>query len=186
MITCENLSYHINNSPLFTGISFTTMPGAIVKITGHNGAGKTTFLRMLAGIIAPKDGELISTHDNVNYIGHNLGIKDDFTPKELLHFWASLEDAEMLVPAALKITALEEMADIYCYKLSAGNRQKLAIAKLLVSQSNMWVLDEIDSALDDGNTALLRNLMATKANNGGIIFFSSHRDVLPYSFKIEL
>ena len=92
----------------------------------------------------------------------------------------------MLIPAALKITELEEMADIFCYKLSAGNRQKLAIAKLLISSSNIWVLDEIDSALDDANTALLRNLMATKANNGGIIFFSSHRDVLPFSFKVEI
>ena len=101
-------------------------------------------------------------------------------------FWAGFENSEILIPAALKITELEEMADIFCYKLSEGNKQKLAIAKLLISSSNIWVLDEIDSALDEANTALLSNLMATKANNGGIIFFSSHREILPHSFKIEV
>lgn len=186
MITFENITYEIGGVDLFNKISFTALPGAIVKIVGHNGAGKTTFLRMIAGIVQPKSGEVIKTSDNVNYIGHNLGIKDDLTPIEQLHFWASLERTEMLIPAALKVTALEEMAHTCCYKLSAGNKQKLAIAKLLISQSNLWVLDEIDSALDDGNTGLLRNLMATKANNGGIIFFSSHRDMLPSSYKIEL
>lgn len=186
MISLENISYDINGCNLFKNISFTALPGAIIKITGPNGAGKTTFLRMLAGIIQPKNGEIISTSDNVNYIGHNLGIKDDLTAREQLSFWAGFEESEMLIPVALKVTALEDMSDIYTYKLSAGNRQKLAIAKLLISESNFWVLDEIDSALDEANTELLRNLLATKANNGGIIFFSSHRDLLPYSFKIEI
>ena len=186
MISLESVTYSIGGTELFANISFTSMPGAIVKVTGHNGAGKTTFLRMLAGIIQPKNGEVIRTSDNVNYIGHNLGIKDDLTSREQLLFWAGFENNEMLVPVALKVTELEDVADIYTYKLSAGNRQKLAIAKLLVSESNFWVLDEIDSALDEANTALLGNLLATKANNGGIIFFSSHRDVLPYSFKVEI
>lgn len=187
MISIENITYSVRGAPLLAPPPFTTLPGAIVKITGHNGAGKTTFLRMLAGIIAPKEGEIINTHDNINYIGHNLGIKDDLTVREQLYFWSKFEDGSgMLVPAALKITELEEMADIFCYKLSAGNRQKLAIAKLLISSANIWILDEIDSALDESNTALLGNLMATKANNGGIIFYSSHRNVLPLSFKIEV
>jgi heme exporter protein A len=186
MITLENISYSINGSALLEPLSFTTFPGAIVKIAGHNGAGKTTFLRILAGIIKPKSGDVIHTQNYVNYIGHNLGIKDDFTLIEQLLFWTGFENTEMLIPAALKVTELEDMANTFCHRLSAGNRQKLAIAKLLISASNIWVLDEIDSALDEGNTALLRNLMATKANNGGIIFFSSHRDVLPYSFKIEV
>jgi heme exporter protein A len=186
MITLENITYSTSDTSFLAPPSFTTLPGAIVKIAGHNGAGKTTFLRMLAGIIQPKTGDIIHTQKHISYIGHNLGIKDDCTPREQLLFWAGFEDSEMLIPAALKITALEEVADIFCYKLSAGNKQKLAIAKLLISVSNIWVLDEIDSALDDANTALLSNLMATKANNGGIIFFSSHRDVLPYSFKVEV
>ena len=186
MITLENITYTTHSSTLLDTPSFTTLPCAIVKITGHNGAGKTTFLRILAGIIQPKTGYVIHTQTHVNYIGHNLGIKDDLTPREQLLFWAGFENSAMLIPAALKITELEEMADIFCYKLSAGNKQKLAISKLLISMTNIWVLDEIDSALDDANTALLSNLMATKANNGGIIFFSSHRDVLPFSFKIEI
>lgn len=186
MITFENISYEVGGVDLFNKTSFTVLPGAIVKIVGHNGAGKTTFLRMISGIIKPTSGEMIKTSDNVNYIGHNLGIKDDLTTIEQLYFWAGFEGTEMLIPAVLKVINLEDMAHIYCYKLSAGNKQKLAIAKLLISQSNLWILDEIDSALDEGNTGLLQNIMATKANNGGIIFFSSHRDTLPYSYKIEL
>lgn len=186
MIILESITYSSHNTEFLVLPSFTTLPGAIVKITGYNGAGKTTFLRILAGIIHPKTGDIIHTQTHVNYIGHNLGIKDDLTAREQLLFWSGFEGSEMLIPAALKITQLEEMADIFCYKLSSGNKQKLAIAKLLISSSNIWVLDEIDSALDDANTALLSNLMATKANNGGIIFFSSHRDILPFSFKVEI
>ena len=102
MITIENISYHINGATLIEDVSFTTLPGGIVKITGHNGAGKTTFLRMLAGIIQPKTGDVIHTQKHVNYIGHHLGIKDDFTPREQLLFWAGFENSEMLIPAALK------------------------------------------------------------------------------------
>jgi heme exporter protein A len=188
MISLEHITYSttFDNTAFLAPDSFTALPGAIVKISGHNGAGKTTFLRIIAGIIKPQTGDVIHTQSNVNYIGHRLGIKDDYTPREQLLFWAGFENSEMLIPAALKITQLEDVADIFCYKLSAGNKQKLAIAKLLISSTNIWVLDEIDSALDDANTALLSSLMATKANNGGIIFFSSHRDVLPFSFKIEI
>ena len=82
MITLENITYSACGTTFLSAPSFTTLPGAIVKISGHNGAGKTTFLRMLAGIIQPKTGDVIHTQTHVNYIGHNLGIKDDFTPRE--------------------------------------------------------------------------------------------------------
>ena len=86
MISLENITYHINGSILLEPPSFTALPGSIVKIAGHNGAGKTTFLRILAGIIQPKSGDVIHAQKYVNYIGHHLGIKDDFTPMEQLLF----------------------------------------------------------------------------------------------------
>ncbi|MEY3197148.1 MAG: hypothetical protein RLZZ59_516 [Pseudomonadota bacterium] len=187
MLSCISIGHDSNNCNIFSDISFTALPGAVVKITGKNGAGKTTFLRILSGIITPKYGEIFfKPGSDLHYVGHNLGIKDDFTVLEQLVFWSDLFGTRILIPAAAKYTELECLFDEACYKLSAGQRQKLAIAKLLLSGSNIWILDEIDSSLDEDNIILLKNLIASKANNKGIIIFSSHRDLIPYSFKIDI
>lgn len=187
MISLEALNYtNLCGSLIFGDISFTAFPGAIIKVVGSNGSGKTTFLRAIARLLKSYKGNIINLEENIAYIGHNLGIKEDLTVIEQLYFWAKIQDATILVPAALKMVSLESLSEIACYKLSTGNKQKLAIAKLLTTKSDLWILDEIDSALDDANTELLKNLILTKANNGGIIFYSSHRNILPYSFTLEV
>ena len=185
MISICDLSYMMNNFTLLTIPSFTAFPRSIIKIIGNNGSGKTTFLRMLAGIIKPKTGKIISNFDST-YIGHELGIKDELTVSEQLLFWANIENNMMLMPAAIAVLKLEEILDVFCYKLSAGNKQKLALAKLLLSNNDLWLLDEIDTALDEANLEILHNIITTKANHGGIVCFSSHSNILPHSFVVDL
>lgn len=187
MLSCIEVAHHLGDSILFSDVSFTALPGAVVKVTGPNGSGKTTFLRILAGIINPQKGQVLySPSSEINYVGHNLGIKDDLTVLEQLLLWSDIGGTRILIPAATKYTDIEDLLEEPCYKLSAGQRQKLAIAKLLLSGSNIWILDEIDSSLDENNMILLKNLIASKANNKGIIIFSSHRDLVPHSFKVEI
>ena len=190
MIFLNNLSYNISNYNLFKNISLTILPGALVQIFGSNGSGKTTLLRMIAGIQKPQSGSIIienhNGNSNISYIGHNLGIKDDITVSEQLEFWAGIYGAKILMASAIRYCRLEDYLDSYCYKLSAGNRQKLAITKLILSNAMIWVLDEIDSALDEENSSLLKNLLITKANSGGIVIYSSHRKQLPCSFVVNI
>jgi heme exporter protein A len=186
MISLENISYDINDVELFSNISLSIFPSAIVKVVGDNGAGKTTFLRILAGIQTAKSGTIFTNIDKIAYIGHNIGLKDELTVLEHLEFWASIFGDEILIPAAIRYLGLEEIMLDYCYKLSAGNRQKVAISRLLVSDTKIWVLDEVDTSLDVRNLQLLKDLITSKTSNGGIVIYSSHKNLVPYSFTIEI
>ncbi len=186
MISLENLSHEINGKKLFSNISLSVFPNAIVKVTGNNGSGKTTFLRILAGIQTQKSGVIFTNIEKIAYIGHNIAIKDDLTVLEQLEFWASITGDEILIPAAVRYMKIEDIIEDYCYSLSAGNKQKVAIARLLVSDAKIWVLDEVDNSLDTKNMELLKNLIISKTSNGGIVFYSSHTDHLPSSFTIDI
>jgi heme exporter protein A len=186
VISLENLSYDIDGEILFRNISLSIFPSAIVKVSGNNGSGKTTFLRILANIQNQKSGTIFTDIEKTAYIGHNIAIKDDLTVIEQLEFWASITGDEVLIPAAIKYMKIEDIMDDYCYSLSAGNKQKIAIARLLVSDAKIWVLDEVDSSLDAKNLELLKNLIISKTSNGGIVFYSSHTDNLPSSFTIDM
>ena len=122
----------------------------------------------------------------VSYIGHNIAVKDDLTVLEQIAFWAGIEGNEILIPAALSYMKLEEVAEDYCYNLSSGNKQKVALARLMVSNSMIWILDEADTSLDDKNLELFKNLVATKVQNNGIVLYSSHRKLFNNSFTIDL
>jgi heme exporter protein A len=186
MITLENLSYDIDGEILFSNISLSIFPSSIVKVRGNNGSGKTTFLRILANIQNQKSGTIFTNIEKIAYIGHNLAIKDDLTVIEQLEFWASITGDEVLIPAAIRYMKIEDIIEDYCYSLSSGNKQKVAIARLLVSDAKIWILDEVDNSLDTKNIELLKNLIISKSSNGGIIFYSSHTDNLPSSFTIDI
>jgi len=186
MISLYNLSHDINGKNLFSAISVSIFPSAIVKITGNNGSGKTTLLRILAGIQTQKSGTIFTNIDEVAYIGHNIAIKDDLTVLEHLEFWANITGDELMIPAAIRYMKIEDIIDDYCYSLSAGNKQKVAITRLLVSKAKIWILDEVDASLDSINIKLLKGLIEAKTSNGGIVIYSSHTEQLPYSFAIEI
>jgi len=182
MLTCNNLSLNANERFIFSGLSFTLFPGSITYLRGANGSGKSSLLRMIAGIQKPSGGD-ISLYKYqldriekpyVNYIGHNTGIKDELTCLENIEIWAKLYDSESMIPAALHYFGLEEMLDIKAYTLSAGNRQKLALSRLLSCSAEIWLLDEVDAHLDEKNRTMLNGAITTKANSGGMIILTSH------------
>ncbi|MGV2433338.1 MAG UNVERIFIED_CONTAM: heme ABC exporter ATP-binding protein CcmA [Rickettsiaceae bacterium] len=186
MISLEDISYDIRGKTLFKNISLSILPASIVKVVGNNGMGKTTLLRIMAHIQSPKSGRILIDDSEISYIGHNIAVKDDLTVLENLKLWAEIWGNEMLIPASIKYMKLDNIINNYCYSLSSGNKQKVAIARLIFSSSQIWILDEIDTHLDEQNVELLKNLMTTKAQNNGIIIYSSHSNLLPFSFTINL
>lgn len=183
------LSLHsvcINNDQicLVRDLSLTLLPGALVYLRGRNASGKTSLLRVIAGIRKPASGQLTLGRHSVlledmprpycTYIGHALGIRGEFTLQETLSFWAKIYDAPELVPAAIRYFKLEKYINTRCYRLSAGQKQRVALCRLICCPSDIWLLDEAENNLDAETRLLLNNLMVTKANNGGIVIASTH------------
>ncbi|MDP4832841.1 MAG: heme ABC exporter ATP-binding protein CcmA [Rickettsiaceae bacterium] len=184
MLSLHSLSFALENKIFYQNISMTILPSSIVYIQGKNGAGKTAFLRMLAGIQHPSAGKITFSKDSLpiaqltkpycTYIGHRFSIKLELTVLENIEFWAKIYDSEQLVSAAIVYFSLQDLVHKKCYELSAGNQKKVALARLLACQSKLWLLDEVDSNLDATNKQLLLNLIISHADNGGIVFITSH------------
>lgn len=182
MLICDRVSLSASGKAIFSSASFTLLPGSITYLRGSNGSGKSSLLRMIAGIQKPGLGAISFYGYDINniekpyanYIGHNIGIKDELTVLENIRLWARLYDSEALIHAALYYFGLIDLMDTKAYKLSAGNRQKIALARLLSCESDLWLLDEVDAHLDAQNRALLNNAISSKAGNGGIVIITSH------------
>ena len=186
MLSLQSLSFIAQDQKIFQDISMTLFPSSIVYLKGKNGSGKTSLLRMLAGIQKPTNGDITYGKESTpinkfdkpycTYIGHKTGLKQELSVIDNLKYWAQLYNAEELVDAAIIYFQLQEHAYKKCYELSAGNQKKVALAKLITCQSKFWLLDEIDTNLDDANKKLLLNLIVSQADSGGIVFISSHNE----------
>ena len=190
MLSLHQLSLSIESKTIFNNINVSFLPGAIIHLKGKNGSGKTSLLRMLAGLQRPSSGNITFRNIVINssneqvindmdhlfctYSGHNLGININLTVIENLRFWSEVYNSIELLDASIYFFNLAPILHKKCYELSEGMRKKVAMSRLLACYSNLWLLDEIDTNLDEENRALLNNLIISKANNGGIIIFSSH------------
>jgi heme exporter protein A len=196
ILTCENLSLAYDEKQVFTDIALTLLPGSITLVSGKNGSGKTSFLRMIAGVLPlQKDSEIFINEQKIsevqkpylNFIEHQTAVLEQLTVLENLEFWAKAYDSELLIASAITYFNLSEFIDKKCSELSAGNRKKVALARLVCCKSDLWLLDEVEVNLDEENKNLLYNLIKVKADNGGIIIMSSHypspfKDVIQIQF----
>jgi heme exporter protein A len=189
-LVAEDLACRRGERLVFTGLSFRLPPGGALMLTGANGSGKTSLLRLLASLIEPAAGRLawgaspiagdVAAHRaRLHYVGHQDGVKPGLTPRETLAFWAALrgqevrEDAPVLA-AALAAFALDAVVDWPCRWLSAGQRRRLALARLLVTPAPLWLLDEPFSALDDDNRARLEQAIVAHRAAGGRAVIATH------------
>jgi len=184
MLIAEGLTCILNDRPIFRNVGFCLQPGALLLLKGANGSGKTTLLRLLAGLLPPEEGTISwdgkPIHANNDFkrdlmlIGHRSAVKLDATVEENLLFWASLYNTQMLVGAALRFYELEAFASTPARELSAGWQRRVALARLIVSPSRLWMLDEPTNFLDEEAVILTASLIETRVKQGGIVIAASH------------
>jgi heme exporter protein A len=192
-LIAENLACRRGERLVFTGVSFRLAAGGALMVTGANGSGKTSLLRLLATLSAPAAGRLvwgsapieadIAEHRaRLHYVGHQDGVKPALTPRETLGFWAALRGFELsraapLVDMALAAFALDAVAEWPCRWLSAGQRRRLALARLIVAPASLWLLDEPTSGIDHDSQVALEHAIAAHRASGGRVVVASHTPI---------
>src|SRR3954471_13556911 len=184
-LTAEKLACVRGDKRLFEGLSFRVRAGQALAVEGANGAGKTSLLRLLAGFLSPAAGRiLVRTGEResdeaeergrlVGWLGHLDGLKPQLTVFEQLSFFARLY-GRAADRAVLETVGLVRQPDLPCRYLSAGQKRRLALARLLTSQRPLWLLDEPFAALDTAGQGLVADLMARHCGAGGIIIAATH------------
>ncbi len=179
-----------NERQLFRGLSFSLDAGEALLIEGRNGSGKTSLLRLLCGLGLTDDGEIYWCNRELGehrteflaqtaYVGHADGIKLDLTVRENLAFARSLGRARSLgaIDRALHELDLTELGGTLCRKLSAGQRRRTALARLLVLDALLWLLDEPLTALDVRSIRQFETLLQAHLGSGGLLVLTTHRPI---------
>ncbi|MFN7620957.1 MAG: heme ABC exporter ATP-binding protein CcmA [bacterium] len=191
MITADSLTVSRGERVLFRDLSFHIAPGEAVALTGANGAGKTTLLRTLAGFIRPDAGTVTfadidpaeARAHRIHWLGHLDGLKTGRRAREELDFQARWSGAEADgIAAAIAGLALEPLLDLEVRKLSAGQRRRLAFARLIAAPRSLWLLDEPFAPLDTRWRAALGLMMQAHLDRGGAILAAVH-DPLPVAAR---
>ena len=184
-LVANELTVERGGRVIFDGISFAVGAGELLALTGPNGSGKSTLLRLVAGLLRsaagtlalnpPGDGEI---GEQVHYLGHLDGLKPNFTLAENLLFWRHLWRGAGLTPVeALDRVGLAGLVDVPAGLLSAGQRRRVAIARLLLVHRPIWLLDEPTTALDANAEIGLGRLIEAHLADGGLAIAATHRSL---------
>jgi len=167
--------------PVFSGLGFAVATGQALVVSGPNGAGKTSLLRMIAGLLRLEAGRIdlrggaseLTTAEQAHFLGHQDALKSALTVTENLQFWTRYLGAGG-VGAALDAVGLGGLAELPAGYLSAGQRRRLSVARLLAIKRPIWLLDEPTAALDVSGQGRLAELMHKHLAGGGMIVAATH------------
>lgn len=182
-LTGDNLACIRGGRVVFAQLNFSVAGGEALLITGPNGAGKSSLLRVIAGLVRLADGKLsleggdpeAAIGEQVHYLGHQDALKPALSVAENLRFWAAyLGNGAGDIAPALEAVALKPLASLPAAYLSAGQRRRLSIARLLAVKRPIWLLDEPTSALDAASQERLAGLMRDHLGGGGMIVAATH------------
>ena len=182
-LVAENLTLERGGRRLVAGLSFALGAGEALIVTGPNGAGKSSLLRGLAGLIGFSAGRAgldggaaeLTTAEQTHYLGHADSLKGALTARENLSFWAALlGGAGLSETEALRRLGLPHVADFPVRALSAGQKRRVALARLLVAARPLWLIDEPTTALDAAAQGLFAQAMREHLAGGGLIVAATH------------
>lgn len=199
MLEVSNLTAIRDERILFDALSFKIGKGEIVQIEGRNGTGKTTLLRIIAGLGDCETGEISWNgnttvndrdlfHQDLLFLGHQTGVKKELTGFENLSFYQSLHQSKIdkeKIWSALAKVGLAGREDIPVGQLSAGQQRRVALARLWLSEQVLWILDEPLTAIDKQGVKVLERLFLQHAENGGIVVLTTHQDMFNDSAKLR-
>jgi heme exporter protein A len=182
-LTADNLACTRGGREVFRSLSFRVAAGDALVVTGRNGAGKSSLLRVIAGQVRPSAGQLrldggdadATLAEQAHYLGHHDALKTSLSVGENLQFWtAFLGDRQGPSGPALETVGLAPLAGLPAAYLSAGQRRRLSIARLVAVHRPIWLLDEPTSALDAPSQSRLAELMRGHLASGGMIIAAAH------------
>ncbi|HTQ82420.1 MAG TPA: heme ABC exporter ATP-binding protein CcmA [Pseudolabrys sp.] len=181
-LRAENLACQRGGREVFAGLNFALPAGEALLVTGRNGAGKSSLLRLIAGLVRVSAGKIelsggaadSSIGEQAHYLGHQDAVKGSLTLAENLRFWIEFLGGGKPVEAALGAVDLAPLADLPAAYLSAGQRRRLSIARLYAVARPLWLLDEPTTALDTASQARLATLMQEHLAGGGLIAAAAH------------
>ncbi|MEP4249198.1 heme ABC exporter ATP-binding protein CcmA [Tateyamaria sp.] len=162
--------------PVLAGVSFTLSAGRALVLRGPNGAGKTTLLRTVAGLQEPMEGAVVGAEDQVAYAAHADGLKSALTVAENLQFWAAVF-GQSGIAEALHAFDLEGLENRAAGTLSAGQKRRLGLARLVVTGRPLWILDEPTVSLDAASVALFADAVRAHLAGGGCALMATHIDL---------
>lgn len=188
MLTFDNLSFFKDDKKIFSNLGFSVSTSSALIIKGKNGCGKSSLLKIIAGISKPQSGKIFWNNEDVEnirddfngdlqFIGHKNFLKQELTVLENLRFYSRLSDTEQALPSAINFFELEHFANKQVKKLSAGWQQRTLLAKLLACPATLWLLDEASNNLDKAGKEKLHGLIRTRIKENGIVLLTTHDEM---------
>ena len=191
MLEVSNLGCIRGDRRLFSDLSFSAGAGELIELRGPNGSGKTSLLRILCGLSSPASGQVRWNGKNIRslgeeyfrdlaYLAHQNAVKDELSALENLRIASGVAGIRLnkaQVQQVLERIGLKDRQHLPARVLSAGQRRRLALARLLTSKATLWILDEVLTSLDDAAVKLSREVITDHIQNGGIAIVATHQDL---------
>ena len=190
-LTIKNLACNRGSNIVFDKISFEIKPGQTFLFKGSNGSGKTSLIRTIAGFIKPHEGEIFFDNridnENFQFIGEKNALKDNLSVKNNIILWSLLFNASINIDDFLKIFKLNSFINQDVATLSDGQKKRLSLSRLFLTNKSVWLLDEPYVFLDEQNITDLNNKILEFNQEGGIVIITSNIEIdFPFSERINL
>ncbi len=188
MLTVQNLSLFKDDKKIFSDLGFSIGLNSALVIKGRNGCGKSSLLKIIAGISKPSSGKILWGGEDVEnfradfngdsqFIGHKNFLEQELTVLENLRFYTKLSDTEIALQSGLSFFGLVNFSDQKVKKLSAGWQKKVMLARLLCCPAAVWFLDEPSNNLDKESKEKLHGLLETRVREGGLVIIATHDEI---------
>lgn len=188
LIRTENLCFERDEIKVIDRVNLELNSGDLLQVEGCNGSGKTTLLRLLTTAIKPTSGRIFYQGkklsdcryeycSNIIFIGHQIALKERLTPVENLNWLSPIGLSQDSINRALDSVGLRDFETAPSWSLSAGQKRRVALARLIVSNAKIWFLDEPFTAIDTQGIGLMKQLIDDHVSKGGAVVFSTHQSV---------